>query len=209
MIDASFENTDEEKIRLLKTAHKSTVRLYSLLESLLSWSRLQTDHTQFNPKPFDLSEIINKNKELASQSLRKKNIHLELAFTTPQFVIADEDMIDAVVRNLLSNAIKFTHPGGLVRIKAESTNCHLTIAVQDTGVGMGQSEIDHLFEIENYSSRPGTDDERGTGLGLIICKEFIIKNKGEIWVESKPNQGTTVFFTLPSYTKENEVQVIV
>ena len=106
-------------------------------------------------------------------------------------------MTATVIRNLASNSLKFTQSGGKIIFSAFEKENFVQIKVQDTGIGLKENEIDQLFKIDTHYTRPGTDSESGSGLGLILCKEFIEKNGGEIWIESKPEEGTAVFFTLP------------
>jgi signal transduction histidine kinase len=134
---------------------------------------------------------------LLKHSAESKNIFINYQLPANLIVYADKNMLNTVVRNLISNAIKFTNEGGMIYIEADSDKSNLKVAVSDTGIGLKKSEISKLFRIESEFSRKGTNNEGGTGLGLILCKEFIEKHNGEIWVESEYRNGSTFHFSIP------------
>ncbi len=195
----NYEFLNEEEIRQsVDTIHKTSRNLYKLLQQLLDWSRVQTNRIDFKPDRFDIYELAINNAMLFQKNAEQKNITLETMVKPNTLGRFDYQMIDAVIRNLLSNAIKFTDEGGLVEIKSETLNDGIKITVRDTGVGIDKKHIDKLFSIEEQYVRQGTKKERGTGLGLILSKEFVEKNKGKLEVKSEKGKGSTFSFTLPS-----------
>lgn len=173
-----------------------------LLQNLLEWSRIQTGSLEPVKINFNLSNLLNINVEGSIPQALAKNIQIESNFNENLIICADEKMISTMVRNLISNAIKFTPNGGTITISSErkivSDNKIIETTIRDTGIGMEEEDIQKLFKIEqNYMSK-GTNNEMGTGLGLILCKEFLNQNDGEIRVESQPNIGSNFIFTLDS-----------
>ena len=192
----SFE-PDEMKEMIMEMT-KSSANVYKLLENLLEWSRLQRGVMKFEPSSVDLSYIIEQNIALQKESANLKNIKLHNLVDKKCHIEADVTMLNTIFRNLLSNAIKFTPRNGEVKIGAypsEDGN-YAVIYVQDTGIGIEKENIDKIFSIEHKVSRPGTEGEPSSGLGLLLCKEFVEKHQGRIWVESEVGKGTTFYFTL-------------
>ncbi|HYX08038.1 MAG TPA: PAS domain-containing sensor histidine kinase [Bacteroidales bacterium] len=188
---------EEEKLKLMKLVKVSSENAYSLLENLLHWARSQTGRISFNPQPVDLKEIIEHNIEFLKISSDRKNIKLINKLKKCYPVYADKNMINLIVRNLMSNAIKFTQTNGKITISCVANEEYVQLDIADTGVGISKDDIGKLFRIDEHMSYNGTSGETGTGLGLIICKEFISKNKGEIFVKSKPEKGSTFSITIP------------
>lgn len=184
----------EEVIHLL--GH-STDNLYALIENLLTWSRIQRGVIDFQPQYLQLKNTIAKDIDLFTSIAEQKQILLTNHVAEPLQVYADANMLDAVLRNLLSNAIKFTHPGGRIDVSATQNEHSITVSVTDTGIGLSEENSAKLFRIDDRYKQLGTAKEKGTGLGLILCKEFIEKNEGVIGVISQPDKGSTFFFTLP------------
>ena len=191
----------------------SSQRAMDLLMNLMEWSRSQTGRIEFNPQPFDLSKFINEITPLFDDIAGQKGIVIkkELPAHTPAF--ADQAMISTVLRNLISNAIKFTKPGGEIILAVTKEKNKLTVQVKDNGIGIPNDDIDKLFRIDENFSTYGTANEAGTGLGLILCKEFIEKHNEEIWVVSDPDgksggKGTTFYFTLPYNAEPEEKKVV-
>jgi two-component system, sensor histidine kinase and response regulator len=190
--------------RYAEIIHQSSNAAMSLLMNLMEWSQSQTGRMEYNPEYFDMIELIHEVERLFIDVAKQKNI--EIVNEMPQHVsaYADQAMIGTVMRNLVSNAIKFTEPGGKIVVTVIGKAGELLISVSDTGVGIPQDKLGILFRIDKSYSTSGTQNEKGTGLGLILCKEFIDRNGGEIWVESKladkhqEKQGGSVFyFTIP------------
>jgi signal transduction histidine kinase len=157
----------------------------------------QSGRIKYLPERINLSSKINENIEFVEMQASKKNIDLNINIQNDLFVFADKYMLNAVLRNLISNAIKYTHSKGSVLVSAIPKNSFVQVAVKDTGIGIPKDFIDQLFKIEKKSSTPGTEKEAGTGLGLILCKEFVESNGGEIWVETEEGIGSTFYFTIP------------
>ncbi|MEA4840601.1 MAG: PAS domain-containing sensor histidine kinase [Bacteroidales bacterium] len=154
----------------------------ALLSNLMVWSQLQSGRMVFNPEFFDIATLIREVTLLLKGISEQKAIIIENILPTHAYVLADKEMISTILRNLISNALKFTQTGGRIAISTVSKNNELTVTVSDNGVGISKDRIDKLFNMVDSYSTPGTQKEKGTGLGLILCKEFIEKNKGEIWV---------------------------
>lgn len=195
--DMYNEFSEEEKTEIISEMYKSAHKVYELLENLLTWSRSQRGKIEFQPEETNLKLIIYNSFELLKEAANKKNIKLTDA-TPDEFIInCDVNMITTVVRNLVSNAIKFTPEGGEIKIFTEENDQEVIVSVQDSGIGIAKEDIAKLFRIDVHHTTIGTSDEKGTGLGLILCKEFIDKHNGRIWVESEPGRGATFKFALP------------
>jgi signal transduction histidine kinase len=192
------EIADEKKLELNKIIYQSTKNVYNLLENLLQWSRSQTNRIKFEPIQFDVSGIINENLILSKPNIRKKSLIINTELDKNSIVFADKNMTSAILRNLLTNSIKFSNPLGEITISTVSNNGFLEISVADTGVGMTEEVAKNLFRIDMAHSTYGTSGEKGTGLGLIICHEFVDKHGGLIKVDTEPNKGSKFTFTLPS-----------
>jgi PAS domain S-box-containing protein len=180
-----------------KIIHDSSKRAMNLLTNLLDWSRAQTGKIEFNPEHFELVTTINEVVALYIDSAQQKSINIskKLSYNIP--VVADEAMIKTILRNLISNAVKFTNPGGEIKIGAEQNEKELIVSVTDNGVGINKENIDKLFRIDYTYSTLGTNKEKGTGLGLLLCKEFIEMHGGKIWAESNEGKGCTFNFSIP------------
>ncbi|MBA7548457.1 Histidine protein kinase DivJ [subsurface metagenome] len=176
----------------------SAVHGFDLLNNLLEWSRSQTGRIEYEPQDFSLTDLLRQNILSISDAAYKKNIEVQNELKEQILAYADRRMINTIVRNLISNAIKFTKSGGEISISAKKGDGVLIISVIDSGVGIKEENISKLFRLEESISTPGTNKEQGTGLGLILCKEFIEKNGGKIWVESKYGEGSKFKFTIPA-----------
>lgn len=187
----------KEEIKMLSAdLDKSLKNLMALLENLLEWSRSQTGSIDFKAERFDINAVVVENLELLKSIADNKKIQLRNEAQGEIFVLAHRYSINTVVRNLLSNAIKFTKEGGLITINIALGKV-VTLAVQDTGVGMNPATLQSLFELGSKTSTLGTAKEKGTGLGLILCKDFVEKNRGTIHVESTEGIGSKFYFTVP------------
>lgn len=188
---------DEEKMEMYDIINKSANQLHNLLDNLLQWSRAQSGRVPYNPAPINLYDIVENNIELQKANIDKKSI-VALNLTDNNIkILADPDMVTLVIRNLLSNAIKFTPEKGKIKVTTQVKHHHVEIAVEDNGVGIAKDDINKLFRIDSQFTTVGTNKETGTGLGLILCKEFITKHNGKIWVESEITKGSRFVFTLP------------
>ena len=188
---------DEDRVEFLHNIGKASDQLRKLTQNLLVWAQLQSNEFELNLEPVDLHQVVSDNLDLMKYQAASKSIKLSANIPPGSIVMADNNMANTVIRNLLSNAIKFTPQEGEVDI-----HCHMEedgkvqVCVHDTGVGMAQEQIDKLFKIQEKVSTRGTANERGTGLGLILCKEFIEKNGGKLWVESQEGEGSKFCFSL-------------
>ena len=186
-----------EIVQFAGAIHKTATGTLHLLENLLDWSLMQQGRIFFEPKEADLSNIAH---EIVEQKLNQaiaKRIEIVNLIPKNLMVTVDENMFKAVFRNLVENTIKFTLPGGKVEINAQNAGNNILVSVTDDGVGIKTENIEKLFKIETGFSTPGTRNEKGTGLGLILCREFIEKHNGKIWVESTEGKGSTFYFIIP------------
>jgi PAS domain S-box-containing protein len=177
--------------------HASAERVYALLENLLNWSRLQRGAMPCQPENISVAQIADDNLALFQSKAEQKQITLTGTIDDQAWVYADYAMVNTVVRNLLSNALKFTPTGGRIDLSARTLDAEIEVTVADTGVGMEPEDCARLFRIDEQHTTAGTDGEKGSGLGLILCRELVERNGGQIRVESQPGQGTTFRCTLP------------
>jgi signal transduction histidine kinase len=180
--------------------HKSARNLFNLLENLLTWARVQRTTIEFKPEIHLLSNIVSQNINIFSENANQKNIEMVIQVPEQMNIFVDLPMINTVFRNFISNAIKFTRKGGKVIISAEEKENEILICVKDFGIGMTSEKKGKLFKLEERVSKSGTEGENGTGLGLLLCKEFVEKHKGKIWVESILGIGSSFYFSLPKIT---------
>ncbi|MCF8224913.1 MAG: hypothetical protein K9J30_03440 [Bacteroidales bacterium] len=192
------EYTDEEKKQRILHIREASNSAYALLENLLQWSRSQSGRLKVHTVEIPVSEVFKKQAELFKSVVFQKNIDLKFETSDRLTVKGDSDLLSIILRNLVSNAYKFTRMGGSITVSAKSAGKGLVeFCVKDNGMGMKQEEIQKLFRIDQSVSKAGTAGETGTGLGLILCKEFVEKMHGRISVESAVGTGTTVRFSLP------------
>ena len=187
------ENMDE----LLQGMEKTVNTSLGLLENLLEWAKTQTGQLEFNPQEFNLKNSVDQIIGLFYNIAFQKNIRLENKIDPEHIVYADDNMINTVIRNLISNAVKFSFIGGVVSVSSKSKGKFIEISISDKGIGISQEHVKTIFNINRNFRAKGTADERGSGLGLILCKEFVTKNGGDIFVESVKDKGSTFSFTLP------------
>lgn len=192
------DNTEEEKAHILKSMEESSRASFETLEKLLSWGKQQIKGNVFSPTTLDVTTIMNDMLRLHGVAVENKQITIHNNVAPGTQVYADENHFKFVMRNLVSNAIKFSQPGGDVEIGAtQQAGAHqLTFSVKDNGIGIDKAMQQHIFD-PSHESTVGTANETGTSIGLMLCKEFVIQNGGNIWVESTKGQGTTFFFTVP------------
>ncbi len=184
----------EEFARIIE---QSSNRAMDLLINLMEWSRSQTGRMEFNPEYIEMTSFINETVLLFADIAKQKTISITKDLPADTTVFADKAMISTVLRNLISNAIKFTHPGGEINISTKGNQRELTVSISDNGVGISKANISKIFLVDENYSTSGTNNEKGTGLGLILCKEFIEKHEGKIWVESTEGKGSVFYFTIP------------
>lgn len=198
LISEQIQKQDYEGIeKYAIIIQESAQRAMNLLTNLLEWSRAQTGKIEFNPEYFELISVINEVVELSNDSARQKSITIykNLPHNIPVF--ADKAMISTILRNLISNSIKFTKPGGETIISVEQKEEQLIVSVTDNGIGIKKEDIYKLFRIDYRFSTIGTNRETGTGLGLLICKDFIEMHGGKIWIESEIGEGSIFNFSIP------------
>lgn len=191
------DGKQEDSVRFAKLLTQTTNTTYELVDNLLTWSRSQSGKMQFRPDSVDIKEVVDSIVKQMEGAAHIKGIKLLSTLTDNIQVFVDNDMILTVLRNLVTNAIKFSSDGDKITLSASVDAKVVTVCVFDTGVGISEKVIDKLFKIDGNVKSEGTANEPGTGLGLILCREFIEKNDGEIWVESTEGEGSTFCFTLP------------
>ena len=191
--------SDEEKKIFSQNIAKSARSIFSLLENLLQWSKINTGRIDYDPEPIALKELIDKMLIIYKSNLEIKNISFAVELSTDQMVFADLNMVESIFRNLISNSIKFSHPSGSVNLIVKEADDFIEISIIDNGVGIRKDIMSKLFKIDANVSTNGTLNERGSGLGLILCKEFIEMNKGKLTLKSIEGKGATFSFTLPKY----------
>jgi len=198
MLAREFESFEPEKLKIfIEQIYKYSNNTYNLLENLLQWSMLQTGRMPLRPRLINLNHIIADSTELLRGNAIQKDIAINVSTLDDEVVYADVSMITTVIRNLLSNAIKFTSEKGWINIDIEKVGDFLKVSVKDTGVGIPPEDRQRLFKIDSNPTTIGTSMEKGTGLGLILCKDFVERNGGKIWVESQVGIGSTFSFTVP------------
>ncbi len=199
LIRSNFEMYDKKKLgEINNTLYETTKEIYKLIENLLSWSRAQMGTIQLSQEIIDVEQITNDIKNLLHSSAQKKNIQIVLKIEKGTEVYADRQMVHTVFRNLVTNSIKFTENGSITFI-SKTLPDKVEICIEDTGMGMNGDILENLFKISKVKSRKGTKGEGGTGLGMIICKEFIEMNNGSIRAESDVGKGSRFIIVLPRY----------
>lgn len=198
---ASKDISEKDFLRLLPKLRLDIDHIHSTLNNLLSWGYTQMNGLVTRPKAISLENLVDENINLLAEVASQKSIKLLNQLPENVVVWADIDQLDIVIRNLISNALKFTHENGLVSIEAEEFKSKWQISVRDTGVGMDQETCSKLFDETSTYTTYGTKNEKGTGLGLMLCKEMVEKNRGKIWVESSPKKGSCFYFSIPKASK--------
>ncbi|MCD4746250.1 MAG: tetratricopeptide repeat-containing sensor histidine kinase [Bacteroidales bacterium] len=193
-----FEDFDDgQKKEFIKEINNSSEETYKLLENLLDWSRSQSGNIDFNPEVINLNNIIKNTISVLKFQAKIKNISLSLNVPDNIKIFADKNLLRTIFRNLISNAIKFTYENGEVNVSSELKANFVEIKITDNGVGMSEENIKKLFRIDEKFKTNGTANEKGTGLGLVLCREFVEKIGGKIWVESEEGKGSNFYFTIP------------
>ena len=198
LVNAIKEKNDEEIEKYAGIMLDSSQRAMDLLLNLLEWSRSQTGAMDLNPESIDLLSLIHQVTEMSNYTAQQKLITIYTELPDKAMAVADWEMMNAILRNLISNAIKFTHPGGEIVVSVEQKEKDWKISVTDNGVGIKKDVLDKLFHIDTRHKTTGTQNEVGTGLGLLLCKEFVQKHGGRIWAESEPGKGSKFSFTIPT-----------
>ncbi len=188
--------SEKESKEFIGAMNQASKQLYNLLENLLQWSKSQTGNITYKPKFVSVRKMVDNTIDTLMINIENKSIKININIDEKTIVFVDENMITTVIRNLISNAIKFSHPEGLISIRCVKKDEHVELSVIDNGVGIKKEDQKKLFRIDQHLTTQGTSEEKGTGLGLILCKEFIEKNDGKIWVESELNKGSSFKFIL-------------
>ncbi|MFO7938717.1 MAG: ATP-binding protein [Bacteroidales bacterium] len=202
-----LDSYNADKIReFVSQINRYSNGAYALLENLLQWAKTQTGRMEMFPVSFSMHDCVASVVELYRMQAQEKAVSLHVQIDHA-YIKADANMVSTVMRNLLSNAIKFTPRGGRVKIYiSNESDTEYTFVVEDNGIGMEQDEVEKLFKIDSHFSTPGTDDEAGTGIGLILAKEFVQQNNGTISVDSTKGEGTRFIIQLPKAPRENTNQ---
>ena len=202
LLSENLQDYEKSELQsILTEIRKSTRITYDLLEDILTWTKAQSGKIPFEPQKLLFSDVSESVVEVLGPNASKKGINISIHAADNQTLVADNEMLRTILRNLLSNAIKFSHQGGEVIIKAEEDSGNIRISVLDKGVGIAPRIAERLFDISEVHSTKGTADESGTGLGLLLCKEFVERHGGKIWVKCEEGTGSTFSFTLPKEPK--------
>lgn len=189
--------SDEEKFDYINNISKITKQSSSLLDNLLQWSKIQRGDIKYHPKKLNLKEIVKETIELSNLTAKAKEINIECEIQKNVIAYSEQNIIKTVLRNLLSNAIKFSPEKSIIKIFTEERKYDIKLSVKDNGVGIKKELINNIFNFENTTL--GTAKEKGTGLGLVLCKELVESYNGKLTVESEVNKGSTFSFTIPNF----------
>ncbi|HEY3372333.1 MAG TPA: PAS domain-containing sensor histidine kinase [Prolixibacteraceae bacterium] len=206
MVEQTQEKNYEEVERYASIIYQSSQRAMELVTNLLEWSRSKVGRLQFNPENIDIGELIKSVVQLLKDSAQHKSITIYTDVSPGLQVRADRAMLATILRNLVSNAIKFTKPDGEIVVSVQKEQYQLSFMVADNGIGIKKEAINKLFDMDASYSTPGTQDEKGTGLGLLLCKEFIERHGGDLRVESELGKGSKFYFTIPQSIKKSYAQ---
>ncbi len=194
--------SNAELINEISEIGETARNVHTLLDNLLDWSRIQLGSFPFNPENIDLNFILRANIDLLKINTINKKIRIEVETENQILVFADANMVSTVIRNLITNAIKFTPEGGSISIQIIFLKDKVQFSIKDSGIGISNENKSKIFNYKDGFSTNGTENEKGSGIGLILSKEFVEKNSGTLWFESELNLGTTFHFTL---MKENSI----
>jgi signal transduction histidine kinase len=199
ILEKKFHTLAEDKKKsYITNIRKTAIKTYDLLNQLLSWTRSQSGTIEYKPVKIVLNKLLKQNIELLSENIQNKDITITAQCNENCYVFTDKDMSNTIIRNILSNAIKFTHTNGEINVGCSKEGEYILVEISDNGIGMDKHEQENLFKLEKTITNPGTSDEKGSGLGLLLCKDFVTRCGGEIWVKSKKGVGTTFSFTIPA-----------
>ncbi|MBI5539005.1 MAG: tetratricopeptide repeat-containing sensor histidine kinase [Bacteroidia bacterium] len=204
LLERNYDTYTKTEIKeYINVIYESSQSLFKLLDNLLQWSRTQTGSITYNPEIFNLLPVVKQEITYLQFYADKKKIAIKVTVDSTISAFADKNIISTVIRNLINNAIKFTNSNGKVEIRAVETLNEIEVSIADTGVGIDADDLEKLFQLNSSISNKGTANEEGTGLGLLLCKEFIERNGGRIWANSNKGKGSTFYFTLPKETTIN------
>jgi len=206
LLEMEYDTMPSETVSIMiKHLRKSSAHTLELLHNLMTWAQTQTNRIKINKQVHAISQLFEATQTVCEMQAQQKNIHLSFKTMPSHFGSFDMNTISTVLRNLVTNAIKFSRPNDTVLISSKIEDGKLVICVKDQGLGIPNSELKYLFKIEKMKSKKGTQGETGTGLGLILCHEFVQLNGGRIWVKSTVGQGTTFYFSIENKSKsEND-----
>lgn len=190
------EKNDQNTEEYASIIRRSAQHTMDLLMNLLEWSRSQTGRMEYAPEYLEIKLLVKQELRLFDESAKQKSISIFTESFPNCTVFADKVLLSIILRNLISNALKFTNPGGTIELSSSTVGHELQVCVRDNGVGIREQDLSKVFRIEESISKPGTQNEQGTGLGLLLCKEFVEKHGGRIWVESIYGEGSAFYFTL-------------
>jgi PAS domain S-box-containing protein len=198
MKDELRDLTKEDLQNIAVSLNNAAINIYGLIENLLEWSLLQRGIIYFIPKSYYLLSKFESNLASVFESANKKGVKISFEIPDDTILFADENMLSSIIRNIVGNAVKFTPKGGNIIVRAKTlSDKKIEISVKDSGIGMSEELLGKLFQLDGNTSRKGTEGEASTGLGLIICKDFVEKHGGKIWAESVEGKGSTFYFTIP------------
>jgi signal transduction histidine kinase len=198
ILSNNFNDFNENELRqFIENIHNSSLQTYKLLENLLEWSRSQSGGMEYKPEMTNIDTLLVDSIAIATIAAKKKQITIYKYIDSSINGYVDKDMFNTIIRNLLSNAIKYTHKKGFISISAMKSESNILITISDTGIGIKNEIIEDIFKISDKHPTVGTDNEKGTGIGLLLCREFIEKHGGCIWVDSEVGKGSTFSFTIP------------
>jgi len=207
LIESKIEKKDLVKaLEFSKVIHHSSTNLHRLLLNLMEWTKMQSGKLAVMPEWIDVNALINESMDISNTSLLQKQIALETKLGPELIIFADKNMITTIIRNLYANAIKFTNKGGCISIESKIENLQFSFSVADTGMGMEANVIDRIMNSKESIATNGTEGEKGTGFGLILCKEFIQLHKGKLLVTSEINKGTVFTCYIPVEYVENKIE---
>ncbi|GGH77901.1 MAG: HAMP domain-containing histidine kinase [Bacteroidetes bacterium] len=197
-LDQNWDNLTNEELKksslaIMDTSHS----LYDLVDNVLKWSKQQNAEIQFNPERFSARELIDEEIKIQSPLFAPKNLDVKNLIDDSFELIADKHLLRLMLQNIFSNAIKFSTEGGTIRIKTKRNGDSASILIEDEGVGMSKREIERIFDINDHYTRPGTNNEKGNGIGLLIIQDLISLHGGSIHFRSRPEKGTTVELSFP------------
>jgi signal transduction histidine kinase len=199
-----IDNMDKGDIQFMATNMRSSAfSLNQLLDNLLEWSRMEQGLISFKPQKWNLLKTVNDCVIIQKDTIDKKNINIEVVIGENLEIYADKNILQSIIRNILSNAIKFTQRGGQIKIEGKQDSNNTIVSITDSGIGMDSIMKEDIFQNDTKNNRKGTGNEPSTGLGLVLCKEFVEKHGGEIWVESEVNKGSTFYFNIPHFITKN------
>jgi signal transduction histidine kinase len=206
-IEEYDEYSDENRLEIIQSMQHASVSLQNLLENLLDWSRMQSGNLEKSLAHLNLRKLAEESLALHKELIQKKEHKTEIDIDSDLMIYADQHMVSTVFRNLISNAIKFTKQRGKIFISAKGNHKKISVCVKDSGIGLAEKDLKNLFDIRSTSKITGASREKGSGLGLLLCKDFIESHEGKVWVESKIGKGSKFCFTLPKSMDQGRTEL--